>query len=53
MKSYFTFIVLIIFIKNYSLAQTPTTPLNGVSASDLKLNTITTALPFLSITPAH
>ena len=51
MKSYFTFIVLIIFIKNYSLSQTPTTPLNGVSASDLKLNTITTALPFLSITP--
>lgn len=51
MKSYFTLIVLIVLMNDFVLAQTPSDPLNGVSASDLKLNTITTALPFLSITP--
>ena len=52
MKSYFASTVVLIFMINVVSAQTSSsTPLNGVDESDLTLNTITTALPFLSITP--
>jgi hypothetical protein len=49
MRVFFISVFTIVFISNYSKAQTPN--LSGVSKNDLKMNTITTALPFLSITP--
>jgi hypothetical protein len=49
MKVFFITVFVIVFIADYSKAQSPN--LSGVSKNDLTMNTITTALPFLSITP--
>ncbi len=49
MKVFFISLFVVVFISTYSKAQTPN--LSGVSKNDLTMNTITTALPFLSITP--
>jgi hypothetical protein len=49
MKVFFISLFVVVFISNSSKAQTPN--LSGVSKNDLTMNTITTALPFLSITP--
>ena len=49
MKVFFISLLVVVFISNSSKAQTPN--LSGVSKNDLTMNTITTALPFLSITP--
>jgi hypothetical protein len=46
MKKEFACLFLILSISNLSLSQKP-----GANATDLQMNTITTALPFLSITP--
>ena len=49
MRVFFISLFILVFLSNSSIAQTPN--LSGVSKNDLKMNTITTALPFLSITP--
>ena len=49
MRVFFISLFVVVFISTYSKAQTPN--LSGVSKNDLTMNTITTALPFLSITP--
>ena len=49
MKVFFISVFVVFLVADYSKAQSPN--LSGVSKNDLTMNTITTALPFLSITP--
>ncbi len=49
MRVFFISLFVLVFMSSSLIAQTPN--LSGVSKNDLTMNTITTALPFLSITP--